>query len=307
MNLREVIKMANKHFDFGLQSFDSLLGGDAPSVINVSLDKLHDFKNHPFKVLDDDKMQELVDSIKENGVLVPATVRENNRGEYELISGHRRKHACQLAGITEMPVIVKDLTDDEATIIMVDSNIQREELLPSEKAYAYKMKLEAIKRKGGRPKNDAQIEQDFKGKASVEIVAENSGESRANIQRYIRLTELDTELLEYVDNKEMALNVGVELSYLSKISQRMVSLTIDDLNIMPTLVQAKKIRSYFNEDKLTLDIIELILSEDKEADKPISVRLNGNVKKLFPTTYSKKDMSALVEKLVKEYFENGGD
>jgi ParB family chromosome partitioning protein len=285
-----------------VQNSNSLLGEE---FIYVPIEKLHSFKNHPFKVLDDEKMQDLVDSIKENGVLVPATVRELANGEYELISGHRRKHACEFAGVKEMPVIVKDFTDDEATIAMVDSNIQREELLPSERAYAYKMKLEAIKRKGGRPKNDAQIEQDLKGKASVEVVAEEAGESRANIQRYIRLTELDDELLKYVDTKQMPLNVGVELSYLSKVSQRMVYVQIDDLNIMPTLVQAKKIRSYGENDKLTLEIIELILSEDKEVDKPISVKLSTDTKKLFPDTYTKKDMTDLVERLVKEFFEKG--
>ncbi len=380
-----------------LNNFDSLLGSDT-SVINVPLEKLHTFKNHPFKVLDDENMQELVDSIKENGVLSPALVREAANGEYELISGHRRKHACELAGIKEMPVLVQNLTDDEATIIMVDSNIQREELLPSEKAYAYKMKLEALKRKPGRPsfsismeidtflrwrfskspvvgtlknikekrekikyikslcrwnggtlptpngdtyngtdkgiefnfKNDktyictwsmlvdkidaliqtnnllsenpAQIEQK---KASVEILAEEVGESRATVQRLIRLTYLNNELMEYVDNKELPLNVGVELSYLSLDEQKRVVAAIEDSELMPSIAMAKKFREYSEQDMLTKRVIDVIMKE--VTDKPVAVKLTSRTKRLFPETYTRKDMSDLVERLVKEYFENGGE
>lgn len=290
--------------NFKLQSFDSLIGSDEQSVINVPLDKLHTFKNHPFKVLDDDKMQELVESIKENGVLTPAVVRERD-SEYELISGHRRKHACELAGIKEMPVFVKDLTDDEATIIMVDSNIQREELLPSEKAYAYKMKLEAIKRKGGRPKNDAQIEQNLKGKSSVDIIADETGESRATIQRFIRLTNLISDLLNLVDTKQLPVNVGVELSYLPTKDQEIVFATIDDLDIIPSIAQAKQIREYSDKGTLNPAVVDVIFK--KVTDKPVSIKIDTQVKNLFPTSYSKKDMSDLVSRLIKEYFEKGGE
>lgn len=373
-----------KNFNIDLQSFDSLIGSDEPSVINVSIDKLHAFKNHPFKVLDDDKMQELVESIRDNGVLTPAVARERSNGEYELISGHRRKHACELAGIKKMPVFVKNLTDDEATIIMVDSNIQREELLPSEKAYAYKMKLEAIKRKGGRPKNDAQIEQninkeaievlklwfkstinqpdykslsaaerveylkqhhknsggtaefdydvDCSGKdvalysykknisyhlswnkvvkllqphSSIEMIAMEVGESRATIQRFIRLTNLISDLLDLVDNKQLPVNVGVELSYLPTKDQEIVFATIEDLDIIPSIAQAKQIREYSDKGTLSPAVVDVVFK--KITDKPVSIKLDTQVKSLFPANYSKKDMSDLVSKLIKEYFEKGGE
>ncbi len=288
-----------KNFNFELKSFDTLIGTDTPSVISVPIDKLQTFKNHPFKVLDDDKMTELVESIKENGVLTPAIVRETAAG-YELISGHRRKHACELAGIKEMPVIVQDLTDDEATVIMVDSNIQREELLPSEKAFAYKMKLEATKRKAGRPtKNSAQASQN---KTSVELLSEETGESRATVQRLIRLTNLRSELLDMVDNKGLPVNVGVELSYLSQKGQEIVSSTIDDLEITPSIAQAKQFREYEGKGELTCGVADVILKAKNAEDKPVSVKID---KKLFPKDYSKKEMSELISKLLKEYFEEG--
>lgn len=295
--------MANK-FNIGLQSFDSLIG-EEQAVTNIPIDKLHSFKNHPFKVVDDDKMQELVSSIRENGILNPAIVRHSATGGYELISGHRRTYACKQAGINEMPCIVKNLSDDEATIIMVDSNIQRAEILPSEKAFAYKMRLEAIKRKAGRPKNSAQVEQNLKGKTSVEIVADEVGESRANIQRFIRLTNLNKPLLDCVDEKLIPLNVAVELSYLPGYQQHMLSNVINEIDIYPSLAQAKKLRKYSDGGKLDAAVIDVILSET--ADKPVSIKIDKEVKSLLPTSYSKKDVQGLVLRLLKEYFEKGGE
>jgi ParB family chromosome partitioning protein len=207
-----------------ITSYDDLFKTDSERladtqerICELPLDKLVPFQNHPFKVIDDEKMQETVDSIKEYGVLVPVLVRPKNDGNYEIVSGHRRHRASTLAGKIEIPAIIRDMDDDAAILVMVDSNLQRETILPSEKAFAYKLKLEALDRKAGRPtKNCDQIGHNFTGKKSVEVIAETTPDSRNQIQRYIRLTNLQPELLEMVDNKQMAFNSAVEVSYLSE-------------------------------------------------------------------------------------------
>ena len=233
-------------------------------VRNIPLDELHPFRDHPFKVVDDEKMEETVESIREYGVLVPIIARPKEEGGYEIISGHRRCHASEKAGLETIPTIVRDLDDDEATIIMVDSNLQRESLLPSEKAKAYKMKLDAIKRQGKR--NDltcAQIEHKLNRGKSVEQIAETAGESRATVQRYIRLTELIPELLDMVDEKKINFNSAVEISHLTPDEQQMVCETIESEGRTPSVAQAQEIKRLSQKKQLNEDTI-LPLFEKKE-------------------------------------------
>ena len=236
-------------------------------VLEIPLSELHPFKDHPFKVKDDDAMMETADSIRQYGVLVPAIARPDPNGGYELVAGHRRHRASELAGKDTMPVIVRDLDDDQATIIMVDSNLQRESLLPSERAFAYKMKLEAMKRQAGRPsKNSAQVGRNFDGKESREILAEQVGQSRNQISRYIRLTELIPELLDMVDEKKIALNPAYELSFLKKEEQRDLLDAMDSEQATPSLSQAQRLKKYSQEGHLTLDMMRVIMGEEKKSD-----------------------------------------
>ena len=233
-------------------------------VRNIPLDELHPFRDHPFKVVDDEKMEETVESIREYGVLVPIIARPKEEGGYEIISGHRRCHASEKAGLETIPTIVRDLDDDEATIIMVDSNLQRESLLPSERAKAYKMKLDAIKRQGKR--NDltcAQIEHKLNRGKSVEQIAETAGESRATVQRYIRLTELIPELLDMVDEKKINFNSAVEISHLTPEEQQMVCETIESEGHTPSVAQAQEIKRLSQKKQLNEDTI-LPLFKKKE-------------------------------------------
>ena len=231
-----------------LTSYDDLFSTDASradadreGIIDVPLSELYPFRDHPFKVKDDDKMQETAESIREYGVLVPALARPRAGGGYELISGHRRKRGCELAGLTTMPVIVRELDDDAAVIVMVDSNIQRESLLPSERAFAYKMKLEAIKHQGARADlTSTQVAQ----KLSVERVGEDAGISKDQVRRYIRLTHLIPEILDMVDNKRIALNPAVELSYLTPAEQELLVVTMDSEQATPSLSQAQRLKRF---------------------------------------------------------------
>lgn len=234
-------------------------------VIPIPLSEIDDFPNHPYKVVDNEKMQELSESIKEYGVSQPVIVRKKENGRYEMISGHRRKRASELAGKEDILAIIKDLTDEEATILMVDSNEnQREEVLPSEKAFAYKMKLEAIKRQAGRPKNNSvPVAQDLKGKSSREIVAENTGESQDQIRRYIRLTELIPEILDMVDEKKIAFRPAVEISYLSEDNQYVLLDVMQFSDITPSLAQAIHMKKLEQEGKLDADKIEELMSQEK--------------------------------------------
>lgn len=237
-------------------------------VTDISLSEIDDFPDHPFRVVNDEAMSEMVESIKQQGVLVPAIARKKEDGRYELISGHRRKMACQLAGMETMPVIVRDLDRDAATLIMVDSNLQREVILPSEKAFSYKMRLEAMKRQAGRPqKNSTPVGQNFENRTSVQILGEQVGESRNQIQRYIRLTELIKPILDMVDEGRIALRPAVELSYLPMEEQKILLSVMESEMATPSTSQALRIRQLSAEGHLTEDSVYAILSEEKPNQK----------------------------------------
>lgn len=271
---------------------------DAEKVEYIDIDKIKDFPNHPFKVVNDDKMQELASSVKEYGVILPIMVRPKEDGTYEMVSGHRRKMAAQIAGLKDIKCIVKDLTDDEATIIMVDSNIQREEILPSERAFAYKMKLEAMKHQGIR--NDL-TSRPVGDKLSTEVLGEEVGESARQIQRYIRLTELIPEILQMVDDKKVAFRPAVELSYLSEENQYVL------LNIMkfnectPSLAQAIRLKKLEQEGNLTEEKLETIMEQEKPNQKE---QIKFGVEKIqdyFPKGYTQEQMENKIKELLEKY------
>ena len=269
--------------------------------IRLPLDKMEPFPNHPFKVIDDDKMLETVESIKERGVLVPILVRPKNDGNFEIVSGHRRHHASQLAGLTEIPAIVREMDDDTAILLMVDSNLQREELLPSEKAFAYKMKLDAMKRQGQRTDlTSAQIGRKFDGKESRELLAEQVGESRNQISRFIRLTNLVPNLLDRVDNKTMAFNAAVEVSYLTEPEQLMLCDAIEREECTPNLSQAKRLKQYSQDGKLDENVIDAIMTEEKPIEDKLV--LKGDVlAKYFPRTYTPSQKQKIIVKLLEDW------
>ena len=263
--------MSAKPRDLGMMPLDDLFSTDESraeaqleKVVTLNPADISDFPNHPFKVKQDEAMAEMVDSVKQYGVLVPALVRPKADGGYEMVAGHRRKCAAMLAGITEMPCIIRNLTDDEATIIMVDSNLQRETILPSEKAFAYKMKLEAMKRQGQRSDlTSAPLEPKLKGSRSNEELAASSPDSRSQIQRYIRLTELIPPVLDMVDSSKIAFRPAVELSYLSKEQQQSLYDTMECEDCTPSLAQAIKMKEFSRDGKLTEEVILSIMQEEK--------------------------------------------
>ena len=272
-------------------------------IVSLPLAELHPFPNHPFKVRDDETMQETTESIKQYGVLVPAIVRPREEGGYEIVAGHRRKHACELAGLETMPVIVRNLDADAATIIMVDSNLQRENILPSERAQAYKMKLEAIKRQAGRPakeakENGTQVGHNFDGKKSVEIIADQAGESKSQVQRYIRLTELTPELQQMVDDKKIAMTPAVELSYLKPEEQTLLLETIDSEQATPSLSQAQRMKKLSQEGKLNDDAMLDILSEEKKPPRNDLLISGEKLRKYFPRSYTPQRMEETILKLL---------
>lgn len=267
----------NKSLEFNLPSVDDLFEPvkgkdilDIEKVIPISIKEITNFPNHPFKVIEDERMQDMVKSIKERGVMLPVIVRPKAIGGYEMISGHRRKRACELAGIEEIPCIIKNLTDEEATILMVDTNIQqREEILPSEKAFAYKMKLEALKNQGKR--NDltsAQVGPKLESKTAREKVSDETGESREQIRRYIRLTELIPEILNMVDEKKIAFSPAVEISYLTKDEQYVLLDCMECYAATPSQAQAIHLKKLSQEGNLTAEKIEDIMGEEKPNQKP---------------------------------------
>ena len=268
-------------------------------IVEIPLSELHPFKNHPFKVIDNDAMFDTAESIKQYGVLVPAIARPREDGGYELVSGHRRKRACELASLETMPVIIRNLDDDAATIIMVDSNLQRENILPSERAFAYKMKLSAMKQQGQR--NDltcSQVGNKLPGKKSSEILAEQVGESKNQIFRYIRLTELVPELLSMVDEKKIAFNPAVELSYLKSDEQLLLIDAMDTEQATPSLSQAQRLKKFSAEGNCTLEAMCAIMSEEKKGE-PDKVTLTGDkIKKYFPKNYTPQQMEATIIKLL---------
>ena len=259
----------------------------AEKVEEIDISKISDFPNHPFKVNDDDKMEEMVKSIKQYGVILPVIVRPKENGTYEMISGHRRKRACELAGVKQIRTIVKDLSDDEATILMVDSNIQREEILPSEKAFAYKMKLEAMRHQGKRvdlleDETSTPMVEKLKGKTSVRLLGEQNNESAEQIRRYIRLTHLIPELLEQVDLKRIAFRPAVELSYLSEDNQYVVQNIFEFDEVTPSLSQAIRLKKLEQEGKLTEEKIEEILGQEKPNQKEFIKIHNERIDKYIP-------------------------
>ena len=271
-------------------------------VVEIPLTELHPFKNHPFKVKDDEAMMDTAESIRQYGVLVPAMARPEPNGGYELVAGHRRHHASEIAGKETMPVIVRDLDDDAATIIMVDSNPQREELLPSERAFAYKMKLEAMKRQAGRPskENCSQVGNDF-GKKSSEILAEQVGQSKNQIFRFIRLTELIPPLLDMVDEKKIALSPAYELSFLKPEEQAQLVETMDYEQATPSLSQAQRLKKFSQEGKLTEEVMLAIMSEEKKGELDRVTLTSETLRKYFPKSYTPQRMQETIIKLLEQW------
>lgn len=297
--------MASSGINISLKSYDSIFQNDeqrnSEEIKPVPLSELKPFEQQPFKVLLDESMEELVDSIKQSGVLTPVIARPHKDGGYEILSGHRRVKACELAGITEIPVVVKNLDDDTATILLVDSNLQREHILPSEKAFAYQMKLEAMKRQGARTDlTSAQIGQKLENKVSKDILAEQVGESRNQIQRYIRLTNLIDPILQMVDNNQIAMNAAVELSYLGSKEQAAVMQSIEKEDTSPSIAQAKKIRKFHQDGKLNEAVIDSIMMEQKPETIKITLG-EDKLKKYFPKSYTKARMEEIILKLLDKW------
>lgn len=292
-----------------LTSYDDLFKNDEERLADtqeriqmLSPEKMQPFPNHPFKVVDDEKMMDMVESIKEYGVLVPIIVRPVENGNYEIVSGHRRHHAAVLAGQEEVPAIVREMDEDAAVLVMVDSNLQRENILPSEKAFAYRMKLEAVERTLGRPNknNVGQLVPNSFGKRTTEIIGEQTGESYKQIQRYIRITHLIPDILEMVDNKNIAFNAAVEISYLSEREQELLHDNMDVNECSPSLSQAKRLKKYSQEGKLTEDVIDAIMTEEKETDTKLVLK-GDTIKKYFPKEYTPMQMQQVITKLLENW------
>ena len=273
-------------------------------IVHVPLSKLHDFPDHPFKVRDDEAMLETAESIRQYGVLVPAIVRPREDGGYEIVAGHRRKHGSELAGLQNLPCIVREMDDDTATILMVDSNIQRENILPSERAQAYKMKLEAIRRKAGRPAKTAEIDgknnsrQVVGNLESADIVGQEAGESGRQVQRYIRLTELTPELQQMVDEKKIGMTPAVEISYLKPEEQQMLLTAIDSEQATPSLSQAQRMKKLSREGKLNDDSMLDIMMEQKKPEGYNVVLSADKLRKYFPRSYTPQRMEETILKLL---------
>lgn len=254
-----------------INSFADIVGGEDVSITEVKLMELHAFKNHPFKVLDDEKMLQTVESIKKNGVLVPGIVRPRLEGGYEIISGHRRKRACELAGLDSMPVLIKQYDDDESIIAMVDSNLQRDELLPSEKAFAYKMKFDAMTHQGKRSEDAISTQVGWKAETAT-VIGEPQGDSKNQVRRFIRLTELHTKLLDMVDVKKLKINPAVEISYIPKEEQEILAEVMEEDNVVPSLVQAQQLKRLSQENVYTKESVHAILITDKVQEKKFTIR-----------------------------------
>ena len=274
--------------------------GKTENIKQVRLSQLFPFERHPFKVNNDAEMLKTVESVKQYGVLSPAIARPMPDGGYELVSGHRRKRACELAGIDAMPAIVRDLDDDAATIVMVDSNLQRENVLPSERAQAYKMKLDAMKRQAGRPSKE-NVSQVGTQKRSDQIMAEELGESRNQIQRYIRLTELAPELQEMVDNKKIAFTPAVELSYLSESEQQLLLDAMDSEQATPSLSQAQRLKQFSQRGELTAEVMRAFMSEEKKPEIDRITITGDRLRKYFPRSYTPKQMEETIIKLLEQW------
>ena len=269
-------------------------------VQQIPIGELFPFKNHPFKVLDDESMQRTVESVEQYGVLSPLIARPRPEGGYEIISGHRRQHAAQLAGLDALPVIVRHMDDDAAVLLMVDSNLQRENILPSERAFAYKMKLEAIKNQGARSDlTSGQIVQ--KSKLSIERVAEDAGEGYKTVQRFIRLTNLIPELLDMVDEKKIAFNPAVELSYLDESQQRDFLEAMNDTQNAPSLSQAQRLKKLAQEGHFSYDVAFAVMGEEKKDELDKVVIKNDTLRKYFPRSFTPKQMEDTIIKLLEQW------
>ena len=285
-----------KSVDDIFQTEENRADAQRERVQEIPLDQLKPFKNHPFKVRDDQRMLDTVDSIREYGVLVPAIARPDPEGGYELISGHRRKRGCEMAGLQTMPVIIRDLDDDAAVLVMVDSNIQREELLPSERAFAYKMKLEALKHQGARMDlTSCQVGTKLR---ADEKLAESVNESARTVQRFIRLTELIFELLDMVDERKLAFNPAVEVSYLKRDEQRMLLEAMDAEQTTPSLSQAQRLKKFSQEGQLTEEAMSAIMSEEKKSDMDKVTLRSDTLRRYFPKSYTPKQMEQTIIKLL---------
>ena len=282
-----------------MESFDDLFGGNAAQgngteqIINAPLAELHTFKDHPFRVEDDEKMEETTESIRQYGVLVPGIARPREGGGYEIIAGHRRKRGSELAGKTEMPVIVRNYTDDEATIIMVDSNIQREDILPSEKARAYKMKYEAMKHQGKKS-----------GKNTLDEVGEAAGENAKKVQRYIWLSRLSDGLLEMVDTKKLGFSQGVDISFLTEEAQQWVQVIIEEQGCNVSIVQSGKLKEYGKSGELTLAMVRMVLSEEKPKERKITIK-SDRIGRYFSDSYSNEEIENIIISLLDKWKEEG--
>ena len=275
-----------------LNSFDDLFGGTGDTsgeqIIHAKLADLHTFKGHPFRVLDDEKMEETTESIGRYGVLVPGIVRPREGGGYEIIAGHRRKRGSEMAGLDTMPVIVRNYTDDEATIIMVDSNIQREDILPSEKAKAYAMKYEAMKHQGS------------KGGSTLDEVGEAAGESGKTVQRYVWLARLSDELLGMVDAKKIGIAQGVDISFLSEEQQQYVTVILQETGASVSNAQAAKLKEYGKSGGLTLAMVRLILAEEKPKERKVTIK-GDKISRYFSEDYSSDDIEGIIIQLLEEW------
>ena len=268
-------------------------------VQQIPIGELYPFKNHPFKVLDDESMQRTVESVEQYGVLSPLIARPRPEGGYEIISGHRRQHAAQLAGLDTLPVIVREMSDDAAVILMVDSNLQRENILPSERAFAYKMKLEALKNQGAR--SDLTSDQVGQKLWSVEQVASDAGESKTQIQRFIRLTNLVPELLDLVDEKKISFNPAVELSYLDEKQQKDFLEAMNDTQNAPSLSQAQRLKKLVQEGHFSYDVAFAVMGEEKKDELDKVVIKNDTLRKYFPRSYTPKQMEDIIIKLLEQW------
>ena len=299
--------MPKRGGNISLTSYDDIFETDESRaesqlerVQNISISELVPFKDHPFKVVDDEAMLRTTESIAQYGVLTPLIARPLEDGGYEIISGHRRAHAAEMAGLTEVPVLVRQMDDDAATVLMVDSNLQRENILPSERAYAYKMKMEAMKRQAGRPskENPRQVVGNYE---TADLIGQESGESGRQVQRYIRLTNLIPELLEMVDQKQISFNPAVELSYLAPEEQEIFMQAMDEVQASPALSQAQRLKKLAQEGDFTMDAAREIMNEVKKGDLERVTFRNEQLRKYFPRSYTTQQMQDTIIKLLDQW------
>ena len=307
--------MPKRGGNISLTSYDDIFETDESRaesqlerVQSIRLSALVPFKEHPFKVVDDEAMLRTTESIAQYGVLTPLIARPLEDGSYEIISGHRRAHAAELAGLTEVPVLVRRMDDDAATVLMVDSNLQRENILPSERAYAYKMKNEAMKRQAGRPpkENCGQLDHNLFGRKTVEVIAGESGDSVKQVQRFIRLTNLIPEVLAMVDQKQISFNPAVELSYLKAEEQEMFIQAMDEVQAAPSLSQAQRLKKLSQEGGFTLDAAREIMNEVKKGDLERVTFRNEQLRKYFPRSYTTQQMQNTILKLLDQWQKKKG-